>query len=204
MTDDIPAHLPCGADPEELLEQAADVPGVLVTPHQQGCVHCQAALAEFDHLLAPLRLLATESVRPPPQLLDQVLARIRSAVATPAWAVLDDRDRDPRAVGGAVDGAVDAGRGRTRVAAHVIVEVARVAAGTVPGVRVALAAREPGIEVGASGSTVAVRVTVAAGYGEDLRELGRRIDRAVAAQVYALVGVDVATVTVHVDDVLER
>ena len=95
------------------------------------------------------------------------------------------------------------------MAAHVVVEVARLAAGTVPGVRVALASadratREPGIEVGASGSTVAVRVTVAADFGEDLHELGRSIDRAVTAQVHALVGVDVATVTVHVDDVLER
>lgn len=198
MTVETPAHLVCGADPDELLEQAADSPGLLVTPHQQGCVHCQAALAEFEQLLAPLRLLAAESVRPPPNMLEQVLARIRAAVANPAWAVLDDR-------GGAGGG----GRGRTRVAAQVVVEVARVAAGTVPGVRVALvdhdpAAGEPGVEVGTSGSTVAVRVTVAADYGEDLLELGSRIDRAVGAQVYALVGVDVATVTVHVDDVLER
>lgn len=202
MTVEMPARLLCGADPDELLEQAADAPGLLVTAHQQGCVHCQAALVEFDHLLAPLRLLAAESVRPPPHLLEQVLARIRSALANPAWAVLDDRDQNGVA-------ARHPARGRTRVAAQVVVEVARVAAGTVPGVRVALAAqdpaaREPGVEVGASGSTVAVRVTVAADYGEDLHELGRRIDRAVGAQLYALVGVDVATVTVHVDDVLER
>jgi len=226
MTVEMPARLLCGADPDELLEQAADTPGVLLTAHHQGCVHCQAALAEFDHLLAPLRLLAAESVRPPPHLLEQVLARIRSAVANPAWAVLDDgdgyrhddRDRDPDR--GAARGAASGGsRGRTRVAAHVVVEVARVAAGTVPGVRVALAAQDPGaedpaapgpaawgpaVEVGASGSTVAVRVTVAADYGEDLHELGRRIDRAVGEQVYALVGVEVATVTVHVDDVLDR
>lgn len=187
MTVETPARLVCGADPDELLEQAADAPGLMRTAHQQTCVHCQAALAEFDQALSPLRLLAAESVRPPPHLLEQVLARIRSAVANPAWAVLPDVDR-----------------GRTRVAATVVVEVARVAAGTVPGVRVALAAHERGVEVGASGSTVAVRVTVAADFGVDLHELGRRIDRAVGAQVSALVGVDVATVTVHVDDVLER
>lgn len=192
MSIEVPGRLPCGADPEELLEQAADAPGLLLTGHQQTCVHCQAALAEFDELLSPLRVLARESVRPPPHLLEQVLARIRSAMANPSWAVLADADR-----------------GRTRVAASVVVEVARVAAGTVPGVRVALSSEdratwEPGVEVGASGSTVAVRVTVAAGYGEDLHELGRRIDHAVGVQVHALVGVDVATVTVHVDDVLER
>ncbi len=193
MTAELPARLPCGADLDELLEQAADDPGVLRTAHQQTCVHCQAALAEFEQLLAPLRSLAAESVRPPPHLLEEVLRRIRSAVANPSWALLQNREHRH-----------GSGRGVTRVAADVVVEVARVAANTVAGVRVALTAHDRGVQVGASGSTVAVRVTVAADYGEDLHDLGRRIHRSVGREVSELVGVDVATVTVHIDDVLDR
>ena len=40
--------LACGADVDELLEQAAEGRGGQLTSHQRGCPHCQAALREFS------------------------------------------------------------------------------------------------------------------------------------------------------------
>ena len=37
-------HLACGADIDELLEQAADGHAAQFTSHQRDCVYCQAAL----------------------------------------------------------------------------------------------------------------------------------------------------------------
>ena len=46
--------LPCGADVDALLEQVADGHGADRDAHQRDCVHCQAALAEFAALWAPV------------------------------------------------------------------------------------------------------------------------------------------------------
>ena len=47
--------LPCGHKVDDLLEQVADGRAGQLTQHQQGCVHCQAAISEFTRLWAPVR-----------------------------------------------------------------------------------------------------------------------------------------------------
>ena len=43
-------RLACGADIDELLEQAADGYAGQFTSHQQDCLYCQAALNEFGRV----------------------------------------------------------------------------------------------------------------------------------------------------------
>ena len=45
-------HLACGADLDELLEQAADGHASQLTDHQRHCPHCQAALQQFSRIWA--------------------------------------------------------------------------------------------------------------------------------------------------------
>lgn len=194
MSEEIATTIACGAAVDDLLEQVADRPGSPRTDHQRGCVHCQAALAEFESLWAPLHAAAGEDVHAPEGLVERVLDRMRAAVGSPEWAVL-----------------VQAG-GRTRVGIDVVLTVVRVTAAGVTGVRALLpAASTPaddgeggGARVGIVGSTVAIEVTVAADYGQDLLALGEELSRQISGAVAALVGVSVAAVTVHIDDVLQR
>ncbi len=192
--------LACGAAVGPLLEQAVDHPGRR-TDHQRGCLHCQAALAEFETLWLPVRESARTTPAPPPDLVNRVIHRIRSAVTSPGWALIHQD------------------RGVTRVAVDLVVRVVRDAAQSVDGVRSSLVSvdgppgsggRHPaegrpghvGVDLGVSGSTVAVLVTVAVDYGLDLRELGAAIRRQVERHAEATIGVTVASVSVRIDDVL--
>lgn len=198
MSATLPDTLPCGADVDALLEQVAESPAGPLTPHEAGCVHCQAALAEFVQLWRPVAAAAAERVQAPAALVERVVARVRALVGSAGWAVLETPG------------------GHTRVAVDVVLSVARLAVDGVPGVRGALASLVPvvpaeavpaevaaeDVTVGVSGSTVAVRLTVAAAHGIDLPALGRRVADRVRGDVEELVGLSVAAVTVHVDDVL--
>ena len=70
------ASLPCGADVDLLLEQAAQGRGADRDAHQQRCVHCQAALGEFTALWAPVAELAAAPVSVPPGLAAAVIAYV--------------------------------------------------------------------------------------------------------------------------------
>ncbi len=194
------ADLACGAAVGPLLEQAVDHPGVR-TDHQQTCVHCQAALAEFETLWLPVRESAATTPLPPPDLVARIIHRIRSALASPGWALIHQD------------------RGVTRVTVELIVKVIRDAAQSVRGVRSSLvsvdnqpAAARPqltrprpeqvDVELGVSGSTVAVQVTVAVDYGPNLLELATAIRRQVQQHAEAMIGITVATVSVRIDDII--
>ncbi len=62
LLSDTNTHLACGADVDELLEQAADGYAGQFTSHQRDCLYCQAALREFGRVWAPVRTLASEQV----------------------------------------------------------------------------------------------------------------------------------------------
>ena len=71
--------LPCGADLDALVAQAADgVPGDLA--HQAGCPHCQAALAQIEELWSLVDRLARARVVAPERIDAVVLGRIRRAI----------------------------------------------------------------------------------------------------------------------------
>ncbi len=81
------AHLACGADVDELLEQAADGHAGQLTDHQRDCLHCQAALKEFGRVWEPVRSLAAEHVAVPAALKTAVASQIRKLVAD-VWYTL--------------------------------------------------------------------------------------------------------------------
>jgi uncharacterized alkaline shock family protein YloU len=200
-------HLPCGRRVEDVLAQVAAGRGGDRDAHQQQCPHCHAALAEYERLWGPLTELAAEKISAPESIVENALRRIRGAVEHLDYGVLEST------------------LGRTRIAARVVVVVARESAQAVPGVRVALSehitnrpgdqgdarghggAADPagGAEVvaGVAGRSTAIEITLAADYGVDLHRLAEHVRAAVTAEVRALTDLEPVQVTVIIDDVFE-
>lgn len=184
-------QLPCGADVDDLLAQVADGDATHRTRHQTGCPHCQAALAEYDQLFAPVRDLAAAPVPVPDTVLEEVLRRLRGSLPDPAFGILPGP------------------RGVTRIAGHVVALTARTATEQVRGVHVALARTKPpgadlpdtAVTAGVAGSSTALRITVAAAWGEDLHALAHRIRRTVAQAVRATTGLHAVEIDIVIDDV---
>ena len=183
-------RLPCGASVDDLVDQVADGRSQERTPHQVSCPHCQAALAEYDRLLGPVRELAAEPVSVPDTVLVEVLRRIRGSLPDAEYGVLPGP------------------RGATRISGRVVAVTARIVTEQVPGVRVALARNESersggtDVETGVSGAGTAVRITLAADYGADLHALADQVRTAVAGAVHDLTGLETVQIDVTIDDVI--
>ena len=194
-------HLACGADIDELLEQAADGNAGQFTSHQRDCLYCQATLGEFGRVWAPVRSLAAEQVAVPAALKSAVASQIRKLVAD-VWYTLQLDD------GGAI-----------RVAARVVARIAREAATGVAGVRVAfgrsthsrmaglaeratLGHRHPNAAVGVLGRTAVVDLAVAVQYGDQVDAVARAVQRRAIAELRSRVGLQDVTVNVTVDDII--
>ena len=195
--DGVDGVLACGASSEDLLAQVADGGDRRRTAHQQQCPHCQATLAEYARLWAPVTELAGTEVRAPAGLFDSAMATVRAAAGPPGWGRVDDQ------------------AGPYLVAARAVVSVAGYAARTTTGVRMALGALErlgdvldPGhdghVEAGVTGRSVALDLTVAAEYGQDLRRLADRLRDRVTREVRAVTGLEAVEVSVTIDDVFPR
>jgi uncharacterized alkaline shock family protein YloU len=183
-------QLPCGAPIDDLIAQVADGDAARRTPHQQGCVHCQAALTEYARLWDPVTALAAERVQPPDSLIDEALRRIRTTLEHPEYGLLVGPD------------------GLTRIALRVIIVTARTAAERTDGVRAALTHAAPSdssaaVAAGITGSSTAIEVTVAATYGHDLPALADRIRRTVADDIRTYTGLRPADITIVIDDILQ-
>lgn len=190
MTD----HLACGRPTEPLLEQVAEGRAAEFDDHQSTCPHCRAALAEFDRLWAPVRAVQADRPQAPPAVIEAALRTVRGITSEPEY------------------GRITTPLGHTRVAARVVVALARHFAAQVPGVEVALgrlAASDhgdggevvPDVAAGVAGGSTSVQITLAARYGQDLRALGERIRVAVSRGVRDATGLEPVDVTVVVDDV---
>jgi uncharacterized alkaline shock family protein YloU len=109
--------------------------------------------------------------------------------------------------------------GVIRVAARIVAALARDAARTVPGVRVALGRsshgrlatlderatfghRHPHAAVGVLGRTAVVDLAVAVSYGDRVHEVAREVQRQVIASLRDQLGLKGITVNVTVDDIL--
>ena len=195
------AELPCGADVDLLLEQAAVGRGHDLDAHQRECVHCQAALGEFTALWAPVSELAAVPVPAPPGLTAVVMSQIRTLVRD-IWYTLEVTEI-----------------GAVRIAARIVAALARDSARMIPGVRVALGRstegqtaalaekatfghRHPNAAVGVLGRTAVVDLAVAVTYQNPVHEVARDIQRHVTATLRDQVGLRSVTVNVTVDDIL--
>ena len=189
-------ELPCGANVDDLLEQAADGHAADLTPHQQSCPHCQAALGEFARVWEPVHTLAAEPVSVPAALKTIVSDQIRKLIAD-TWYTLQHTD----------DGAI-------RIAARVVATLARDAARTVPGVRVAfgrhsygqitelaekatLGHRAPHAAIGVLGRTAVIDLALAVRHGEVVDEVACQVQQRVITQLRATVGGQDVTVNLH-------
>lgn len=195
------AVLPCGADVDLLLEQAASGRGHDLDAHQRECVHCQAALGEFTALWEPVSELAAAPVPIPPGLAATVMSQIRALVRD-VWYTLEITEI-----------------GAIRIAARIVATLARDSARMIPGVRVALGRstegktaaliekatfghRHPNAAVGVLGHTAVVDLAVAVTYRDPVHEVARDIQRHVTATLRDQVGLRDVTVNVTVDDIL--
>ncbi len=196
-------QLACGASVDELLEQVADGDADRLTEHQQHCRHCQAAIAEFRALWAPVQEHARRPVTVPDRLRATVLKQVDRMVRD-VWYTLQLTD------GGAV-----------RIAARVVAALARDAAARVPGVRVALGRStesriaelvasatqrhlHPHAAVGVLGRTAVIDLALAVSYGDPVHVVARQVQRQVMAELQQKVGLQTVTVNVTVDDVLPK
>ena len=194
--------LPCGADTDLLLEQAAEGRGAELDQHQRDCVHCQAALGEFTSLWAPVAMLAGTPVPAPPALTAAVMSRLRRLVAD-TWYTLEITEA-----------------GVIRIAARIVAAIARDTARLIPGVRVAfgrttqgrLAAlaekatlqhRHPHAAGGVLGRTAVVDLAIAVDYDVPAHQVARQIQHQVKAVLRADTGLREVTVNVTVDDVID-
>ena len=192
--------LPCGADVDPLLEQVADGHAADLDAHQRDCVHCQAAIAEFAALWAPVAEAAASPVPAPPGLTAAVMSQIRVLIRD-VWYTLQTTNL-----------------GFIRIAARIVAALARDTARTVPGVRVAfgrsthskIAAlteratfghRHPHAAVGVLGRTAVVDLAVAVTYGDPVHEVARDIQQRVIATLRDQVGLQTVAVNVTVDDI---
>jgi uncharacterized alkaline shock family protein YloU len=196
------ASLPCGADVDLLLEQAAQGRGADRDAHQQHCVHCQAALGEFTASWRPVAELAATPVSAPPGLVATVMSQVRRLVHD-TWYTLESTEV-----------------GAVRIAARIVAVLARDSARMIPGVRVALGRsthgkvatlveqatfghRHPDAAVGVVGRTAVVDLAVAIGYGDPAHQVVREIQRQVMATLRDQVGLRDVTVNVTIDDVVD-
>jgi uncharacterized alkaline shock family protein YloU len=196
------ASLPCDADVDLLLEQAAQGRGADWDAHQQLCVHCQAALGEFTALWGPVAELAVAPVSAPPGLVAAVMSQVRHLVHD-VWYTLESTEI-----------------GTVRIAARIVAALARDSARMIPGVRVALGRsthgevpalaeratfghQHPHAAVGVLGRTAVVDLAVAVSYGDPAHQIACHIQRQVTATLRDQVGLRDVTVNVTIDDVLD-
>jgi uncharacterized alkaline shock family protein YloU len=194
-------HLACGADTDELLEQAADGYAGQLTDHQRHCLHCQAALKEFSRVWEPVRSLAAEHVTVPATLKTAVASQIRKLIAD-VWYTFHLSDS-----------------GAIRIAARVVATIAREAARNVPGVRAAfgrsthsttagpaekatLRHHHPHAAAGVLGRTAVVDLAIAAQYGTQLDAIAHEVQQRAIAELRAKTGLHDITVNVTIDDVI--
>jgi uncharacterized alkaline shock family protein YloU len=193
--------LACGAEIDPLLEQVADGRAADRDAHQKECVHCQAAIAEFTALWAPVAETAATPVPVPPGLTAAVMSQIRVLIRDVRYTVQTTED------------------GVIRIAARIVAALARDSARMVPGVRVALGRgtydkiaalteratfqhRHPHAAAGVLGRTAVVDLAVAVTYGDPVHEVARDIQRHVIATLRDHIGLKTVAVNVIIDDIL--
>ncbi|GAA2593477.1 hypothetical protein GCM10010399_25120 [Dactylosporangium fulvum] len=194
-------RLACGADIDDLLEQAADRNATEFDAHQEDCPHCRAALTELGDLWTPILALASIPITAPPALTATVMRRLAQLLHD-VWYTLEPT-----------------GAGSIRVAARTVAVLARSAAMRVPGVSIAFGRstheplatltdtatrhhRYPHTAVGILGQTAAIELTLAVTYGEPINDVAREVQRRVINELRDAIGLHHITINVTADDVV--
>lgn len=173
MPESSPAPLPCGHDPDQLVDQVWEGHGRDLTEHQQSCPHCRERLARHRRAHALVTDLAKVRVQAPTGFAHRVMERVRN----------DDAD----------EVAIHVGRtGTTSVSALVVELVATVAAHDVAGVTTVR-------EIAAAGEALRMAVTV--DLHRPIPDTVAELRATVSRTLRRLVGVAVRRIDVTVRDV---
>jgi uncharacterized alkaline shock family protein YloU len=177
--------LPCGADVDPVLEQVADGHAADRDAHQQDCVHCQAAIAEFAALWAPVTETAASPVPAPPGLTAAVMSQIRVLVRD-VWYTLQTTNL-----------------GVIRIAARIVAALARDTDSKIAALteQATFAHHHPRAAVGVLGRTAVVDLAVAVTYADPVHEVARDIQQRVIAALRDQIGLQTVVVNVTVDDI---
>ena len=210
--------LPCGRDPQRLLDSVADEGRVAdqsrvadharPDAHEATCAYCQAARREMEALWSPIRQWAGQEVHLPREFLATVVARVRRLVQSP---------RHVAAIGAA---------GATTVSSWVLSLIASTATRDTTGVALVTGggvtapgappgaaqdrrrqARDgaDGVDVTEEGdAAVAVALGVTADVGPSLVALADQIRGNVITAIAAGTHIEVAEVDVRIDDLEAR
>jgi uncharacterized alkaline shock family protein YloU len=180
--------LPCGAEVDLLLEQAADGHAADLDSHQQECVHCQAALA-------------ASYVPAPPGLAASVMAQIRVLVRD-VWYTLRTTDIGTIRIAARIVAAV--ARDSARMVPGVRVALGRASHGKAAALAEHATARHhhPHAAVGVLGRTAVIDLAVAVRYGDRVHQVARDVQRHAITALRGNLGLKTVTVNVTVDDVL--
>jgi uncharacterized alkaline shock family protein YloU len=79
--------LPCGADPELLVDYATEGAEPPAGSHEAECGYCQAALRELAELWLPVRQWSERDVSVPRRFVATVMSRVRRIVGSPRHVV---------------------------------------------------------------------------------------------------------------------
>jgi uncharacterized alkaline shock family protein YloU len=188
--------LPCGADPEQLVEYTAEGTGAPPGSHEAGCRYCQAALRELAELWVVVRRWSERDMSVPRRFVATVMSRVRRIVESPRYGVSAS------------------GRGATMVTTWALGLIAATATEETPGVsaitgrpaalghRAAVRGGADGVDVnevddGGISVTLAVTVWPVA----SLPDLADAVRRNVIAAIADHTQLSVAAVDVNIDDV---
>ncbi len=174
MAEPSPVPLPCGRDPDELVDQVWDGRGHDLDDHQRSCPHCRARLRRHQHAHALVTDLSRVRVQAPTGFVHRVMQRVRDGDAT--------------------DVPIHVGRtGTTSVSATVVELLATVAAHDVRGIT---AVR--GVVAGDGALTMAVTVDV----HRPVPDTVAAVRHHVAHSVERLAGLTVGSIDITVRDVV--
>jgi uncharacterized alkaline shock family protein YloU len=187
--------LPCGADPEQLVEYAAEGVEPPAGSHEAGCAYCQAALREFAELWLPVRQWSQRDISVPRRFVATVMSRVRRIVESPRHAVSAS------------------GRGATMVTSWALGLIASIAAEETPGVtaitggpaglgrRALVRSGADGVDIDAvDEGVISVTLAVTARPVASLADLAGTVRHNVIAAIADHTELSVAAVDVSIDD----
>jgi uncharacterized alkaline shock family protein YloU len=187
--------LPCGADPEQLVEYAAEGAEAPAGSHEAGCAYCQTALREFAELWRPVRQWSERDMTVPRRFVITVMSRVRRIVESPRHSVSAS------------------GRGVTMVTSWALGLIAATATEDTPGVtaitgRPAGLGRRAVVRCGADGvdihevdeGAISVTLAVTARPVASLADMAGTVRHNVIAAIVAHTQLSVAAVDVNIDE----
>lgn len=175
-------QLPCGVSLDTLLRQVADERPALDPAHQVHCSYCQTALRALHQSWSDIQTIARAPVPTPPGLTARIITRIRKLAHRAGRNII-----------------LATPRGHTQISHHVLAQIARHAALSVPGVLFASA--QPAPEQPADPARINLAVRLITTYGPALHAIAAHVRATLSEHVNALTAAELSTVDITFADI---